>query len=110
MQHADAVYLNGLLYTGDAQRRFAQALATKEGKIVAVGRDDDIRALAGPATRIVDLAGSLMLPGLIDADEAIEAGHYLHDEGNATLRRGDLLILLGESMRDDTQRKEQPSA
>lgn len=33
MQHADAVYLNGLLYTGDAQRRFAQALATKEGKI-----------------------------------------------------------------------------
>ena len=46
-----------------------------------------------------------LMPGLIDADEVIEAGHYLHDEGNATIRRGDLLILLGESMRDDTQRK-----
>ena len=53
MQHADTVYLNGLLYTGDAQRRFAQALATQGGKIIAVGRDDDIRPLAGPATRIV---------------------------------------------------------
>ncbi len=46
-----------------------------------------------------------LLPGLIEADEAIEAGHYLHAEGNATIRRGDLLILLGASMRDDTQHK-----
>lgn len=39
MQYADTAYLNGLLYTGDAQRRFAQALATRDGKIVAVGRE-----------------------------------------------------------------------
>ena len=77
MQHADTVYLNGLLYTGDAQRRFAQALATQGGKIIAVGRDDDIRPLAGPATRIVDLAGRLMLPGLIDGHVHPLEGHQI---------------------------------
>ena len=46
-----------------------------------------------------------LMPGVISADEAIEAGHYLHEEGNATIHRGDLLILLGQSMRDD-QRKQ----
>ncbi|MBR8501630.1 amidohydrolase family protein, partial [Burkholderia cenocepacia] len=77
MQHADTVYLNGLLYTGDAQRRFAQALATKDGKIVAVGRDDDIRLLAGPATRTADLAGRLMLPGFIDGHVHPLEGHQI---------------------------------
>lgn len=77
MQHADTVYLNGLLYTGDAQRRFAQALAIQDGKIVAVGRNDDIRPLAGPATRVVDLAGRLMLPGLIDGHVHPLEGHQI---------------------------------
>ncbi|MGU7770755.1 amidohydrolase [Burkholderia sp. MR1-5-21] len=77
MQYADTVYLNGILYTGDAQRRFAQALATRDGKILAIGRDDDIRPLAGPATRVVDLAGRLMLPGFIDGHVHPLEGHQI---------------------------------
>ena len=76
MQHADTVYLNGLLYTGDAQRRFAQALAT--------GRQDHRRRprrrhppVGRPATRIVGLAGRLMLPGLIDGHVHPLEGHQI---------------------------------
>lgn len=44
----------------------ASALAVGWGRILAVGTDDDIRALAGPQTHIVDLQGAVVLPGLID--------------------------------------------
>ncbi|MDE1007800.1 MAG: amidohydrolase [Paraburkholderia fungorum] len=77
MQHADAVYLNGTLYTGDASRRFASALAIRDGKILAVGLDDEIRALAGPATRQVDLHGAMMLPGFIDGHVHPLEGHQI---------------------------------
>ena len=77
MQHADVVYLNGTLYTADVSRRFAQALAVREGKIVAVGRDEEISALAGPATRCVDLQGVMMLPGLIDGHVHPLEGHLI---------------------------------
>ncbi|MCW3478643.1 amidohydrolase [Neisseriaceae bacterium JH1-16] len=66
MQYADTVYLNGTLYTGNTHRSFAQALAVQGEKILAVGLDDEIRVLAGPDTRVVNLAGALMVPGFID--------------------------------------------
>ncbi|WP_179400581.1 amidohydrolase [Burkholderia guangdongensis] len=77
MQYADSVYLNGTLYTGDANRRFAQALAVRGGKIQAVGFEDEIRALAGPATRVVDLRGGMMLPGFIDGHVHPLEGHQI---------------------------------
>jgi len=83
MAYADSVYVNGTLYTGDAQRRYADALAVKDGKIVAVGLSADIEALAGPATRCVDLDGALMLPGFTD-------GHVHPLEGQLLLGDFDL--------------------
>jgi predicted amidohydrolase YtcJ len=77
MQYADAVYLNGTLYTADATRRFAQALAVRDGKILAVGRDDEIVALAGPETRRVDLRGAMLLPGFIDGHAHPLEGHLI---------------------------------
>ena len=53
----------------------AEALAVRDGRIAAVGRSSDIRALAAASTRVVDLAGRTVIPGLIDSHiHAIRAG------------------------------------
>ena len=44
-----------------------QALAVRQGRVMAVGSDDDVHALAGPRTRRVDLAGRTVVPGFVDA-------------------------------------------
>jgi predicted amidohydrolase YtcJ len=62
----DAVYLHGKIWTGDDDGRFVQALAVEDGRIVAVGDDATVAALADSATRRVDLAGRLVTPGFID--------------------------------------------
>lgn len=64
---ADLVFLNGPVHTGDASRRRARAVAVRRGRIVAIGTDDDVRALRGAGTEVVDLAGRLLLPGFQDA-------------------------------------------
>jgi predicted amidohydrolase YtcJ len=64
---ADLVFTGGGVYTVDAVRRRAQAVAVRDGRIVAVGADADARDLIGPATELVDLRGRLLLPGFQDA-------------------------------------------
>lgn len=66
-EHPDLIFANGAVYTVDAARRWAQAAAVRDGRIVAVGADDEVRGLAGPATEVVDLAGGMLLPGFQDA-------------------------------------------
>jgi predicted amidohydrolase YtcJ len=72
-QSADTVLLGGKVITFDSAP--AEALAVRGDRIVAVGRSTDIRALAGPTTRVIDLAGRTVIPGLIDSHiHAIRAG------------------------------------
>jgi hypothetical protein len=61
----DAVYWNAVVHPVVGPR--AEALAVKGGRIVAVGSNADVRALAGPGTALVDLDGACVVPGLIDA-------------------------------------------
>lgn len=62
----DTVLLNGKILTVDTDFTVVQALAVKDGRFVGVGDNDEIRALAGEATEIVDLEGRTVVPGLID--------------------------------------------
>ncbi|HZD18359.1 MAG TPA: amidohydrolase [Actinomycetota bacterium] len=64
---ADLAFLNGAVYTVDAARRWARAVAVREGRIVAVGTDDRIRELVGPGTDVIDLRDRMLLPGFQDA-------------------------------------------
>lgn len=64
---ADTVLVNGAVYTVDADRSRAQGIAIRDGIILAVGSDDEIRSLAGPETRVIDLHGRMALPGLHDS-------------------------------------------
>ncbi|MDZ4799514.1 MAG: amidohydrolase family protein, partial [Bryobacteraceae bacterium] len=73
---ADFVFHNGRIVTVDRDFRVAQAFAVKGNKITAVGRDAAVlKAERGANTRVVDLGGKTVLPGLIDAHvHALEAG------------------------------------
>lgn len=64
---ADVIFVGAKVLTGDSSRPTAQAVALAGERIRAVGANDEIRRLAGPKTRIVDLRGRTLIPGLIDA-------------------------------------------
>src|SRR5260370_13643706 len=66
-QDAELGLRGGMIYTVDAARSWAQAVAVRGGTIVAVGTDAQIEELTGSGTLVVDLAGRMMLPGFIDA-------------------------------------------
>src|ERR1700722_19392444 len=66
MNDPDLIFHRGLVTTLDRSNPAASAVAIKDGVFTAVGRDQDIMKLAGPATKIVDLKGRRVLPGLID--------------------------------------------
>jgi predicted amidohydrolase YtcJ len=67
---ADVVLRHGKIYTADPARSFqqsiAQSIAFTGNSIVAVGDDDKVKLLIGPKTKVSDLGGKLVLPGLID--------------------------------------------
>src|SRR3954470_1802653 len=66
-QNADTVLLNGKIVTGDERGSVREALAIKDGRIVAAGSSAEVRKLAGAGARIVDLGGRTVIPGLIDS-------------------------------------------
>src|SRR5579859_4644599 len=65
-QAPDLILHRGLFTTLDRANPNASAVAIASGKFTAVGRDEEVMSLAGPKTRIVDLKGKRVLPGLID--------------------------------------------
>ena len=64
---ADLAFVNGDVYTVDAARSWAQAVAVRDGRITAVGTDAQIRDLVDTSTEVVDLRGRMLLPGFQDA-------------------------------------------
>lgn len=63
----DVIYYNAKIVTLDASGSTASAVAVREGKFLKVGSTEQIKGLAGPATRMADLGGKTVVPGLIDA-------------------------------------------
>lgn len=64
---ADLLLLNGYVYTADAQQSVAEAVAVNGGLISAVGSSAQLQSLQGPQTRVIDLAGRMLMPGLHDS-------------------------------------------
>src|SRR5690606_25659874 len=62
----DIIFHNGRITTLDRGNPVATAVAIKDGKFLAVGSDSEIDAMAGSKTRVVDLQGRSVLPGLFD--------------------------------------------
>ncbi|HSV80756.1 MAG TPA: amidohydrolase family protein [Ramlibacter sp.] len=66
--------VNARIYTADPARPQAQALAVEDGRISAVGSDDELRPLAAPGTRVIDASGRRLTPGLTEAHVHLGAG------------------------------------
>lgn len=64
---ADVVFINGAVYTMDTNRSWATAVALKDGTIIHVGFDEDMNALRGSGTHIVDLGGKMLMPSFQDS-------------------------------------------
>jgi predicted amidohydrolase YtcJ len=82
-QAPDTILLNGKIITVDARDSTREALAIRGGRIVALGTSAEIRKLAGPRSRVIDLQGRTVIPGLIDAHlHAIRAALSFSTEVN----------------------------
>jgi hypothetical protein len=64
---ADLVLRNGKIITVDRDFSIRQAVAIRDGRFVAVGSDRDVRVLIGRGTRVIELGGRTVIPGLIDS-------------------------------------------
>lgn len=92
MAAADLVLINGKIFTADHAQPKVQALAVQDGKVLQVGSDAQIKALIEPSTRVIDLAGKTLMPGLIDShSHAIFGGLEL-----ASANMGDEQVSLDE--------------
>src|SRR6201988_902222 len=74
MSAPDTIFHRGLFTTLDRSNPTASAVAIKDGVFTAVGHDHDVMRLAGPSTKVIDLRGRRVLPGLIDSHTHIIRG------------------------------------
>ena len=82
-QDPDTILINGKILTVDDRFSVREALAIRGERIVAVGNTADLRKAAGPKTRVIDLQGRTVIPGLIDSHmHAIRAGLTFTSEVN----------------------------
>lgn len=64
---ADQVFINGIVYTVDEANPKVEAVAVKDGLILAVGTTAEIQAYVGGSTEVIDLQGKTMTPGIIES-------------------------------------------
>ena len=76
----DLILTGGVIHTIDAHDRVATAVAIKDGRIVGVGLDDEMRSLAGMGTIEESLDGKIVVPGIVDAhNHLLFTGFLLQD-------------------------------
>ena len=95
-RQADLIFVGGTVFTADSAQASNSAIAVTGDRISAIGRADEIRGLAGPKARVVDLAGRSLIPGLIDAHvHLLVAPSTIVDESSLSqYERGALLTVL----------------
>jgi predicted amidohydrolase YtcJ len=78
VEPADTVLRGGKVVTMDGERRMAQAVAVRDGRIAFVGSDADANRRIGPKTKVVELNGRMLMPGFVDAHlHALAGGRAL---------------------------------
>lgn len=63
----DTILIKGNVFTGTPEGPYVEAIALKGPRILAVGTSEQISSMAGPATKVIDLAGRLVIPGINDS-------------------------------------------
>ena len=88
MSRAGVVLVGGDVRTLDPRSTTASAVAVADGRIVAVGPDDDVRSAASPAADVVDLGGRTVLPGINDSHAHVGWWALATAAGALDVRRG----------------------
>lgn len=97
--NADTILINGKIATVDDRFTMAQALAIKDRRVIATGSNDAVRKHAGASTKVIDLKGRTVIPGLID-----NHSHWIraaeHDElrFDGVTTRAQAVKMLGERL------------
>lgn len=71
---ADLALINGKIVTMDSEESIREAVAVKFGKILSVGSNEEVESLIGEGTKVIDLEGRTVIPGLIDSH-----GHIIRE-------------------------------
>jgi hypothetical protein len=85
-QTADLVAVNGRVFTARVGAPLTQSFAVNDGRFIAVGSSAAIRARIGPDTKIIDLGGLFVVPGLAD-------GHFHNEGGGPGIDLSDFAVL-----------------
>ena len=72
---ADVFYTNGMIYTVNEAQPWAEAVAIKDGAFIVVGSIEDVAAVTGEGTTVVDLGGQFVMPGLHDTHIHFESAY-----------------------------------
>jgi predicted amidohydrolase YtcJ len=78
-QPADFVFRHGAVYTVENEQPWAESVAVKADRIIFVGAETGLAHFIGPRTKVIDLAGGMMLPGFIDSHAHISAAEKVAD-------------------------------
>jgi predicted amidohydrolase YtcJ len=97
--YADLVLRGGKIITMDEAESTAKAVAVKYGKIITVGKESDVKPLIGPTTKVIELKGRAVIPGLMDSHS------HMADEGSTRIRFVDLSQEAGIKTIKDIQGK-----
>ena len=73
---ADLVMIGGVAWTAIEGSALAEAVAVRDGRIMATGSNQDIQALVRPGTRVIELNGRTVTPGFIDAHTHFISGGF----------------------------------
>lgn len=75
--YADLIFVNGQVVTVDSRNTVAEGVAVLGDRILAVGRKEDVLDFKGPRTRVVDVKGRAVLPGLIDSHAHVASQGFI---------------------------------
>jgi predicted amidohydrolase YtcJ len=96
-QDPDLILTNGKIISVDSRDTISQAVAVRGGKIAAIGTSAAIQKLAGPATKVIDLRGKAVTPGLIDSHCHFNSTSQLYEvqlDGPEVTRIADAVALI----------------
>ena len=79
---ADTTYINGKIYTVNEDQPWAEAVAIKDGRFLVVGSANDVNAVTGDTTEVIDLGGGFVMPGVVDAHIHPYENYVQQEAGN----------------------------
>src|SRR5678815_121744 len=71
-QTPDIIVTNGKIFTSNEKQLYAEAVAIKGNRVIAIGKKSEIEKLAKPSTKVINVEGRTVIPGFNDA-------HYHHN-------------------------------